>query len=104
MNASRTALASCLYWLIHPIGCEVPHAVVAHFRERNWRDATTPPGMCSGFVDTLREPQAEHRMRRPISGTGVEPGNGSVVGSMSRSRAQSRHQAHSNLLTDQIAQ
>jgi hypothetical protein len=24
------------------------------------RDATTPPGMCSGFVDTLRDPQAEH--------------------------------------------
>jgi hypothetical protein len=34
--------------------------------------------MCSGRVDTLREPQAGHRMHRPISGTGVEPGNGSL--------------------------
>jgi hypothetical protein len=42
--------------------------------------------MCFGFVDTLRDPQAEHRMRRPTSGTGVELGNGIVAESMSRSR------------------
>src|SRR5450631_1530278 len=42
------------------------------------RQAITPPATCSGLVVTALEPQAEHRMSLPTSGTGTAMGSCSV--------------------------
>ena len=54
------------------------------------RLAATPPGYSSGLVLIFREPQLEHFMCLPTSGTGVSAGSGTVVGLTSRSWPQSQ--------------
>ena len=62
------------------------HVEVIGLSRNRLRMATTPPGYCSGLALIFREPQAEHFMCLPTSGTGISGGNGTVAGLTSRSQ------------------